>query len=280
VITSSVTIEVLPVSAHLGAEIRGIDLRQPLGDEQRNAIHTALMRHLVVFFREQSLSEDEQLAFARNFGAINTTTANPRQPGPALSHFEDSASSRPNTDHWHTDLPFAPDPPEFAVLQMLDAPALGGDTMWASLYGAYEALSPPMQELVAGLEVEHGLGRGAEYFRRTAGEVAYKEMMSTFRPARHPLVRVHPVTGRPALYLSGEFMNGIAGAEADESALLLGFLMGRLDDPNIQCRWHWRTGDIAMWDERCTVHRGLSDHFPSHRLVRRCLVGAGVPSGL
>jgi taurine dioxygenase len=110
----------------------------------------------------------------------------------------------------------------------------------------------------------------AEIYRRVADE---------FRGARHPIVRIHPVTGRPALYLCGAFVRGIAGLEPHESDALYGFLRTRLHDPNLQCRWRWQAYDVAVWDERCTNHRALSDHYPNRRVVRRCTVGAGVPVG-
>jgi len=106
------------------------------------------------------------------------------------------------------------------------------------------------------------------------------EVLKQFENVQHPLVRVHPVTGRPALYMCGSYMRGIVGMHPDESAALLSLLQSRLHDPNIQCRWRWQQHDVAMWDERCTNHRGLSDHYPSHRLIRRCLVGEGAPAGL
>jgi taurine dioxygenase len=273
------TIEVVPLSSAIGAEIRGIDLRKPLDDGLRVAIHDALIRYLVVFFRGQALSEAEQLAFASSFGRPHTATPDPGEVGGVFAFFEDTAKSPPNTDHWHTDVSFSARPPNFAVLQMVVAPPLGGDTMWASLYGAYEALSPAMRRAIAGLEAEHGLGPAAPYMRRVRGEDYYQHVLEVFRPARHPLVRVHPDTGHRALYLAGAFMNGIAGFHDDESKWLLTFLQARLNDPNLQCRWRWRQHDLAMWDERCTNHRGLSDHYPNHRLVRRCLVGDDAPIG-
>ena len=137
-----------------------------------------------------------------------------------------------------------------------------------------------MRRLCDALDVDHDLGTTGDLLRELYGEEYHRRVMETFHPPRHPLVRVHPVTGRPALYLAGSFMGGIAGATHEESDLLLSFLKSRLDDPNIQCRWRWRQHDIAVWDERCTNHRALSDHYPNYRMVRRCLAGSGVPKGV
>jgi taurine dioxygenase len=190
---------------------------------------------------------------------------------------EDTADDPPKSDRWHTDVPFVARPPDVAVLSMRMAPPVGGDTLWSSLYAAYEAVSPTLRERLSPLELDLDLGTSAATIRDMYGEAYYREVMSRFEGARHPLVRVHPVTGRPALYLCGSFMRGIAGMHPGESDAVLGYLRSLLDDPNLQCRWRWRQHDVAVWDERCTNHRGLSDHFPSYRMVRRCLAGRGAP---
>jgi taurine dioxygenase len=275
------TIAVAPVTPALGARVDGLDLRRPLTDEQRADLRDALTRHLVLFFRDQDLTDEQHIAFASTFGEPNVfPTTRARGLDEPLEWIEDGPDSPPKTDLWHTDVAFLAAPPDVAVLNMRETPPTGGDTLWASLYAAHDALSPVMQDLIADLEQDLHPGPnfeatttmmfGADVYRRVAGE---------FRGARHPLVRIHPVTGRPALYLCGAYVRGIAGLHSDESDALLRFLRSRLHDPNLQCRWRWRPYDVAVWDERCTNHRALSDHFPSRRVVRRCTVGAGVPAG-
>ena len=271
--------DVLPLTAAIGAEITGVDLHRPLSDRERTAVHDALMRHLVVFFRGQDLSEDEQLAFAANFGPPVSASVD-RSPSADPLMFvslEDTAESPPKADRWHTDVPFVATPPDIAVLNMRDTPDVGGDTLWASLYAVYEGLSTPMQDLLAGLELDLDLGASRATILELYGEDYFRRVVEPFTGARHPLVRIHPVTGRPALYLCGSFMRGIAGMTDAESRSVLGFLQSRLDDPNLQCRWRWAQYDVAVWDERCTNHRAVSDHYPNHRLSRRCLAGEGVP---
>ncbi len=192
---------------------------------------------------------------------------------------EDGPGDPPKADRWHTDVPFVAEPPDIAVLCMQDAPAVGGDTLWADLYAAYDQLSPTMQQLAGRLELDLDLGTSREIVRKMYGDEYFETVVEPAATARHPLVRVHPETGRPALWLCGAFMRGVAGMHPEESALLLGHFRALLDDPNLQCRWRWRQHDVAMWDERCTNHRAVADHYPQYRRIRRCLAGSGKPVG-
>jgi taurine dioxygenase len=275
------TIEVAPVTPAIGAVVTGVDLRAPVPEDRRAELHDALLRHLVLFFRGHDLSDEEHIAFASTFGEPNVfPTTRARGLDQPLEWIEDGPDSPPKTDLWHTDVAFLAAPPDVAVLNMRETPPSGGDTMWASLYAAHDSLSPAMRELVADLEQD--LHPGPNFEATTTmmfGADVYRRVANEFRGARHPLVRVHPVTGRPALYLCGAYVRGIAGLHDDESDALLGFLRTRVHDPNLQCRWRWQPYDVAVWDERCTNHRALADHFPARRVVRRCTVGAGIPTG-
>jgi taurine dioxygenase len=272
--------EVEVLSPAIGAIVHGVDLREPLGDA-RDAIHDALMEHLVVFFRDQPLTQEQQLAFAANFGdpVPGSAAADEDDPDRWFVVLEDGPDAEPKSDRWHTDVPFSATPPDIAVLTMLAPAPVGGDTMWLSLNAVWDGLSPVMQELLEPLQLEFDMGPSKLAARELYGEEFYRQLLANEPVATHPLVRIHPVTGRPAVYLGGAFMRGIAGMHVEESDALLDFLQSRLHDPNLQVRWRWRQHDVAMWDERCTNHRGLSDHYPAHRLVRRCVVGEGVPVG-
>lgn len=272
-------VEVIPLTAAIGAEVRGVDAKSPLADGTRDAIHEALMQHLVLFFRDQDVTEEQQLAFASNFGPPVSASITRDRDTEALLFvtLEDTADSPPKADRWHTDVPFVPQPPDIAVLSMIESPAVGGDTLWASLYAVYDSLSPTFRAALAELELELGLGEIRSSIVELYGEEYLRNLEAEFEMPRHPLVRVHPVTGRPALYLCGDNMHGIVGMTPAESGALLDFLRLRLEDPNVFCRWHWQTHDLAMWDERCTNHRAVSDHYPSFRKIRRCLVGAATP---
>jgi taurine dioxygenase len=281
-VASDATIEVLPLTTAIGAEVRGVDAREPLPEQVRDAIQAALMEHLVLFFRDQDASEEQQLAFASSFGPpVSASVTRARDAEARLFvTLEDTAESPPKADRWHTDVPFVPHPPDLAVLSMRHAPAVGGDTLWASLYAVYDSLSPVFQAALAGLELDLDLGEIRSSIAELYGEEYLRNLEAEFEMPRHPLVRVHPVTGRRALYLCGDNMVGIAGMQQAESDALLSFLLSRLDNPNVFCRWHWKTYDLAMWDERCTNHRAVSDHYPSYRKIRRCLVGEGIPLGV
>lgn len=276
------TIAIAPIGSAIGAEVTGVDLRQPLDEHQRAAVHQALMDHLVLFFRDQPLTPASQLAFASQFGEPQLANREAERVEGIDKYFvtlQDGPDARPKADRWHTDVPFTSEPPDIAVLTMPAPAPVGGDTMWLSLYAIYEALSPTMQGLLDGLELEFDMGPSKEAARELFGEEFYRNLLANEPTARHPLVRVHPITGRRAVFLGGAFTRGIVGMHPEESDALLGLLRARLDDPNVQCRWRWRQHDVVMWDERCTNHRALTDHFPAPRTVRRCLVGSGVPIG-
>jgi taurine dioxygenase len=240
-----------------------------------------LLTHQVVFLRDQELSEEGHRALAHRFGTPSVFPIG-RHFGSEefLSHITDSSDSPPDADGWHTDITWIDAPPKIAILCAIQIPEFGGDTMWADLYGAYDRLSEPVKHIVDELKVWHTQGEtfwAAISRRMTEEQVA--ELRAAFPGAEHPLVRVHPDTGRRALFVAGDFMDSIAGMHPDESVWLLDWLRARVTDPNLQVRWHWREGDVAIWDERCTNHRALSDHYPQDRHMRRCTVDGEVPVG-
>jgi taurine dioxygenase len=277
-----VSVHVEPIARSLGAIVSGVDLRERISDDDFAVIYDALMQHLVLFFREQDIDDDQHLAFASRFGAPNVyPTTRARGLDLPIEFIEDTPDSPPKADLWHTDAAFLAEPPDIAVLSMRLTAPVGGDTLWLNLYDAYEKLSLTMQQVVDQLTWDVRVG---DWFRDATvvqyGEEIYQRVADEFKGAQHPIVRVHPVTGRKALYMCGDYIKGITGMHQAESDLLLRFLRSQLDDPNIQVRWHYEPNDVVVWDERCTNHRALSDHFPSRRLVRRCTVGAAVPTGV
>jgi len=277
-------IEVLPITPVIGAEIRGVDLTTELDEPVVTAVRRALLDHLVLFFRDQEITPAQQLAFASRFGAPMVPAGSVTASEEGIDRFfvvlEDTPANPPKADFWHTDVAFVPAPPDIAVLAMVETPPVGGDTHWCNLYALYDALSPAMQQVVDLLDLDLDLG---EPLRKAVlnmrGQADYQRIATQTPGVRHPLVRIHPETGRRALYLCGAFMRQISGMDPAESEVLLAFLRTKLADPNLQVRWRWRDGDVVMWDERCTNHRANSDHAPGHRVVRRCLVGADVPVG-
>ena len=259
-----------------------VDLSKPLDERQLAALNDALLQHQVLFLREQhALDDSGHLAFAERFGDLSVYPIVKVLGGTqALEVIEDSEDNPPGADAWHTDVTWIECPPKMGILAALVIPEYGGDTLWANTYAAYEALSPVMQQLLTSLTVRHGLDdRFWSRVRPKLDEKLYVKVREQIEAeVLHPLVRTHPETGRRALFVAGEFMLGIQGMAREESDLLLGFLMQHATQERFQVRWRWQAGDVAIWDERCTLHYALSDHYPQHRKMRRCTVDGDRPS--
>lgn len=262
----------------LGAELAGLEL-ETIDDAAFKDLRAALLEHQVVFLRDQRLSEDAHVALARRFGTPSVFPIAAHLGGAqTLSTIEDDAGRPPKADGWHTDITWIEQPPQVAILTALVVPPHGGDTLWADLHGAWERLSPAMQSALSNLRVHHAPGERFWHgvIQGLPAETV-AELRTVFPGVDHPLVRTHPVTGRKALFVAGEFMESIVGMHPDESSVLLDWLRARIEDPNLQVRWRWTPGDVAIWDERCTNHRALSDHYPQHRVMRRCTVDGDRP---
>jgi len=245
----------------LGAEVRGIDLASATSDDVR-AIEQLLLEHLVLFFPEQRISVDQHVALGRQFGPLE---GHPHLKNPFTPHtelFELAATHGGVADEWHTDITFRPDPAVMSILHMVKCPPFGGDTMWTSLYQAYDELSAPMRELCDGLTALHD-----------ALPHNHPERMAV-----HPVVRIHPVTARKALYVNEHFTRRIVELNAEESAVLLGFLTRWVTNPRFTVRYRWTEGTIAMWDNRCTQHFVLND-FEGERIIQRVTVMGDKPEG-
>jgi len=269
------------VAGSLGAEIEGVDLSRPLAEKQFAELNDVLLCQQVIFLRGQRAMDDAaHLAFAQRFGELSVYPIVKALGGDqALEVIEDSEESPPGADTWHTDVTWIERPPKVGILAALTIPEFGGDTLWASTPAAYEALSPTMQELLSGLTVRHGLKEN--FWRRVrekTGEELYERARAEIEPeVVHPLIRTHPETGRRSLFVAGHFMLGIQGMEPAESDLLLGFLMQHATQERFTMRWRWQEGDVAIWDERSTLHHALPDHYPQHRKMRRCTVDGDRP---
>lgn len=276
-------IQIVPVAGALGAEIRGVDLRV-LDEATFDIVHRALVEHEVVFFRDVHLTDDEHLALGGRFGTVNIFPMSKLRgaTAPTLQVIVDGPDSRPVADYWHTDVTWIATPPDIAILRPTVIPARGGDTLWASMTTAFDALSPTMQTMLRGLTVRHD---NTSFIRGMLEKLPEQDvpgglpdlLRANYPPVEHPLVRTHPVSGRQVLYLGGDFMRGIVGMHPDESDALLTFLRSHMADARFVCRWRWHPGDVAIWDERSTNHRSAGDHWPQRREVRRCELGAAVP---
>jgi taurine dioxygenase len=246
--------QVTRLAGALGAEVRGAPLAD-LDEAGFAAVQSLLLEHLVLFFPDQHLSIDEHVAFGCRFGPLE---AHPNLKNPYTQHpelFELAATHGGVADEWHTDLTFRPDPAVLSVLQIRKVPAVGGDTQWTSLYAAYDELSPPMQALCDGLTALHD-----------ALPHNHPEQMTI-----HPVVRVHPVTGRRALYVNEHFTRRLVELNATESEALLSYLTRWVTNPRFTVRYRWSEGTVAIWDNRCTQHFVLND-FEGERIIQRVTV--------
>jgi taurine dioxygenase len=274
--------EVVPVSGSLGAEIRGVDLRH-LDVETFGQVRGVLHEHEVVFFRGAALDESEHLALARRFGSVSIFPMAKMLGAtePTFQMIVDGPDSPPEADDWHTDVTWIECPPNYALLQAEVVPERGGDTLWASMTAAHDALSPTMQRMIAGLEVIHDNESFIGGMQRKLGAEATvdlaRRLRETYPPVRQPLVRTHPDTGKRVLFLAGGFMRRIDGLSEAESGALLALLVRHAEDARFHCRWRWQPGDLAIWDERSTNHRSAGDHFPQHRAIRRITVDGDRP---
>ena len=266
-------IRVNRVAGALGAEVDGVDLAE-LNDAAMAEVRAAFLEHQVLFFRDQNLSRDEHKAFGRRFGRlhIHPFQQELKEEGhPEIIVFKSGEQKPFVAGVWHTDATFLAAPPFASILRCVVASEFGGDTMWASMYAAYEALSDHMQRMLSDLVAIHDTGRAfavAAYRKEDiSGENGLK-MVST----EHPVVRVHPETGRKALYVNFHFTSSIKGMHAAESAALVQFLFSHIQNPDFSCRSRWRAGSVAMWDNRSTQHRVVADNLTASRHLERVAV--------
>jgi taurine dioxygenase len=269
------TISVDKLTPIIGAEIGGVDLSQPLGNHQMAEVHRALAENLVIFFRDQHLSPAQHLAFGRNFGELHTHPAAPAHPDhPELMVIHaDKSSPRANGEGWHSDVSCDPEPPMGSILYIKTCPPKGGDTLFASMYAAYESLSDRMKAYLDGLVAVHD---GEENYRGTY-KYAGVDDKATYPRAEHPVVRTHPVTGQKALYVNRGFTRRIVGVPRDESHAMLNYLWTHAENPLFQCRFRWQPNSVAFWDNRCVQHRAMWDYWPHTRSGFRVTVAGDRP---
>jgi taurine dioxygenase len=263
--------DVRPIAGALGAEILGLDLRQPLDAETIARVRQALLDHLVIFFRDQDLTPDQFLRFAGYFAEpieypfVNALPGHPKIiPVIKLEH------ERVNFGGiWHSDTTYLDEPPLGSMLLARELPPRGGDTMFANMYLAYDALSDGMKRLLAGVKAVNSSGkadttRTREDRMRADGKTDLKDFI-----AEHPVVRTHPETGRKALYVNVAHTVGLADMTEEESAPLLQFLFQQQSRPEFTCRFRWEPGSIAFWDNRCAQHNPINDYHGHRRVMHR-----------
>ncbi|RON05250.1 taurine dioxygenase [Pseudomonas brassicacearum] len=276
---SSLTIT--PLSTALGAQISGVDISQPLNVKQRDAIEQALLKHQVLFFREQPINPQQQARFAANFGELHIHPIYPNVPEqPQVLILDTAETDVRDNAVWHTDVTFLPTPALGAVLSAKLLPEFGGDTLWASGIAAYEALSVPLQNLLQGLTATHDFVKSfpLERFGTTPEALAQWEAARKKNPPlSHPVIRTHPVSGRRSLFVNEGFTTRINELSETESEAILKLLFAHATRPEFTIRWRWQENDVAFWDNRVTQHFAVDDYRPARRVMHRATVLGDVP---
>ena len=280
-------LHIRPITPHLGAEVTGIDLRNA-PEAMMDNVRAAFADHSVLFFPDQKLSTDELLHVTGRFGEVlRVPYVKGMDSHPdIIAVLKEAEEKRISTfgGTWHTDFSFLPEPPDATLLQAVELPPVGGDTIWANQYLAYESLSSGMQKLLDPLRAVHTgwphgtMGPGPDAAVSKSIKMTRNDP-SADREVLHPVVRVHPVTGRKALFVNPVYTQRFADMTVAESKSLLDFLHMHCTRPEFQCRLSWRDGMLVMWDNRSTMHLAINDYDGHRRLLHRTTVKGAVPVG-
>jgi taurine dioxygenase len=266
--------DIRPLTGGLGAEIMGADIRDP---SDLDALKSAFAEHSVIVIRDQEITPDDHLAFARQFGDINVNRffkALDSHPSIAVV-FKDKDHKQAVGESWHTDHSYDQVPALGSILHAIELPPVGGDTLFVSMEMAYGALSHKMQEFLKGLSAwhssRHAFGRSTTD-NETSKTGRYLNPDAATQDALHPIVIKHPLSGRSCLYVNPAFTTRIEGLSEPESEAILSMLYRHMQQPEFQCRVRWRVGDVTMWDNRATWHKAINDYHGHRRLMHRVTV--------
>ena len=257
------------LSPCLGAEIRGVDLAKPMSPSLLDDLRTALVEFKVLFFRDQDMTGEEHAAFAANFGELEVHPFLPGGETPNVIRFEKNEETVGVENNWHTDVSWRQEPSLGSVLRAHEVPDVGGDTLWADVEAVYEGLSA---ELKAEIDDRHAIHDFVHTFGLALSEEEREKKRIEFPPARHPIVRTHPVSKRRCLYVNRIFTSHIEGMDRDESETLLELLYREIEVAEYQVRFKWAANSVAFWDNRSTQHLAISDYWPAPRVMDRLTV--------
>ena len=270
--------EVVPLTSAIGAEVCGVDLASDLDDATVDGVRKALLDHLVLFFRGQELDDERHIRFAERFGPISvptfTTGASQR---PEIIVLDQVAPRGEGADSWHADNTYMAEPPMASILRAVALPGIGGDTCFSSMYAAYESLSPALQGFLDGLTATHDIMVMVERTKHLQN-AGLRESAKGWPPVVHPVVRVHPETGRRLLNVNANWTVRINELAEEESAALLGLLFRHLQRPEFVCRFQWTDGAVAFWDNRVVQHYAVPD-YEERRVMHRVTVAGDRPYG-
>ncbi|MGB0504979.1 MAG: TauD/TfdA dioxygenase family protein [Pikeienuella sp.] len=257
----------------IGAEISGLDLSEPLDLATQDTLYQALLDHLVIFIRDQDITPAVHLALAKGFGELSAPhPIYPHVDGhPNIVSLKNDVDHPPDTDGWHTDMTFQEEPPFASVLIARRVPPVGGDTLWCSLYAAYDALPEAMKTLLDDKVAVHDMGDFRNNFASDGG-AAITTAHGRFGSAVHPVIGRHPVTGKRFIFANEGFTQHIVGLRAQDSNDLLAMLYRHQNQPEFQVRFKWTEGALAMWDNRVTQHYATADYLPEPREMNRITI--------
>ncbi len=274
-------VTVRPLSTAVGAEIHGVDLSGPISNEDWTTIHKAFHDHLVIFFRDQNLEPESQIAFARRFGTLEEYPFVHGMPGfPELIEIVKMPDEVRNFGHdWHADMTFHRHPPLGAVLYAIDVPPVGGDTLFANMYLAWETLSSGMKRMLGEVNAVHDSGEPQDHSQNYRGMKLSGKDTGERSITLHPFSQTHPVTNRESLLISPSYCSQIEGMTQAESAMILDYLRQHATQEIFTCRFRWEPGSVAVWDNRCLMHQALEDDLDARyrgsgfkRVMRRATI--------
>ncbi|MFG1886102.1 TauD/TfdA dioxygenase family protein [Micromonospora sp. NPDC049102] len=278
--TVLVQLDLEPLGPHFGALVHGLDLATA-SDEEIVALRAALVDRKVLFLRDQRLDDDAQVRLGHRMGEL--TASHPVVGGVDAAHPEVYALDSTDNgfaDVWHTDVTFMKRPPLGSILRAVTLPPTGGDTNWADAQLAYDSLSAPVRRLVDHLTAVHdGTREFGYYLAQRGGNVWEGQPVSRLDPVEHPVVRVHPETGRKGIFVNPGFTSHIVGVSDVESRAILDLLYAHLTKPEHIVRHRWRPGDVALWDNRSTAHYANRDYGSERRVMHRITLRGDVPRG-
>ncbi len=271
------------INPNIGAEISGVDLSSPLSEGEFAIIHEALVEHEVIMFRKQDITVDAQIAFAERFGELSIHPFSPNmETRPAVIVLDNHEKNPPRlTDVWHSDETFRVCPPMGTMLRSRIIPKIGGDTLFASMTCAYEGLSDRIKNLIDGLEAVHDFKPFRTLFSGSAEDrTKLRALEDKFPNPVHPVVRVHPVTGRRIINVNPQFTTRIVGMSEQESDAILKLLYAQATVPDYQYRNRWEENMVVFWDNRSTQHYAVHDYWPQRRKMERVTIVGDQPHGI
>lgn len=263
----------VPLSPAIGAELIGADLRE-IDDELIAEVRAALLQYKVVFFRDQTITRKQHLNFASAFGELEIHPATPKeQEDREILRIAHGANSRGQENSWHSDVTWRPEPSLGSVLRAIELPEVGGDTLFANMVMAYEALEESLKEKLCKLTAVHDIAR--VFAKRLNKDPS--SLHDKFPPVEHPVIRTHPETGKRLIYVNIAFTDYIKDMDRNESDKLLSMLYRQASIPEYQCRFRWAPGSLAFWDNRACQHYAASDYFPNVRVMERATIAGDRP---